>query len=80
MWYSCGSYTSHLPVSHPTGGYKDSIDVWYLEALEDDLRGGSKDLPLTSTLIKLLVEAIPLPIASLEIVIGSFFLTYFLIV
>ena len=42
--------------------------------------GGSKDLPLTSTSIKLLVEAVLLPTASLEAVVGSFFLTYFLIV
>jgi hypothetical protein len=42
--------------------------------------GGSKDLPLISISIKLLVEAVPLPIASLEVVVGSFFLTHFLIV
>ena len=37
--------------------------------------GGSKDLPLTST-----AEAMPLPTASIEVVVGSFFLTHFLIV
>ncbi len=42
--------------------------------------GGSNDLPLTSILIKLPVEAVPLPTASLEAVVGSFFLTHFLIV
>ena len=42
--------------------------------------GGSKDLPLMSILIKLLVKAVLLPIASLEAVVGTFFLTYFLVV
>ena len=42
--------------------------------------GGSKDFPLTSTLVELLVKAVPLPIASLKAVAGSFFLTHFLVV
>ena len=42
--------------------------------------GGSKDLPLTSILIKLPAEAVLLSIASLEAVAGSFFLTHFLVV
>ena len=39
-----------------------------------------KDFPLISMLIELLIEAIPLFIASLEAVVRSFFLTHFLVV
>lgn len=33
MWYSYGSYSSHLPVLHPTGGYKDYYQLQYAHKL-----------------------------------------------
>ena len=56
------------------------IGVWCFGGFRGRSTGGSKDFSLTSTLIKLLVEAVPLPTASPEAVVGSFFLTHFLVV
>ncbi len=56
------------------------INIWCFRGSGGRSTGGSNDLPLTSTSIKLPVEAMPLPTASLEAVVGSFFLTHFLVV
>ena len=56
------------------------IDVWCFRGFREWSTGGSKDFPLMSMLIELPAEAVPLPIASLEVVAGSFFLTHFFVV